>query len=63
MGSTTGETGAPVADRGRVMVRTRVSERLATCDGLSVRNENEVFRLAGAYETSARVEWVPLILL
>ena len=56
MGSTTGETGAPVADRGRVMVRTRVSERLATRDGRSVRNENEVFRLAGAYRLDARAD-------
>ena len=43
-----------MADRGRVMVRTRVSERLATRDGRSVRNENEVFRLAGAYRLDAR---------
>jgi hypothetical protein len=28
-----GGDGIPVADRGRVMVRNRVSERLATCDG------------------------------
>ena len=45
-----------MADRGRVMVRTRVSERLATRDGRSVRNENEVFRLAGAYRLDARAD-------
>jgi len=38
------------------MVRTRVSERLATRDGRSVRNENEVFRLAGAYRLDARAD-------